>query len=118
MGQTVEGKTIEQSLLDAYKAQLSTYDALLSVKDAQVAFLEAQIKGLKLGLDQYKSKHQDSTGLTAKEREEIAKLSKEIMDQPAEELEWPDGLSIVLEVGGPNMREELSRILGTPTRKE
>ena len=85
MYKTVEEKTVDEQLLDAYKAQVSTYVRLLEVKDAQVAFLKAQIKGLKLELDQYKSKHQDSTGLTTKEREEIAKLSKEIMDESEEE---------------------------------
>lgn len=91
MHKPVEEKTVDELLLDAYKAQVSTYVRLLEVKDAQVAFLEAQIKGLKLELEQYKNtevKPIDSTGLTTKEREEIAKLSKEIMDEePRERIE-------------------------------
>ena len=82
MYKPVEEKTVDQLLLDAYKAQVSTYVKLLEVKDAQVDFLEERIRDLEMKLNRYKC---DNTGLTAKEREEIAKLSKEIMDESEEE---------------------------------
>ena len=113
MYKPVEHKTVEEQLIDAYKAQLSTYDALLSVKDAQVAFLEAQVKGLKLELDQYKRNHQNSTGLTAKEREEIAKLSKEIMEEePREVNEWPEEINMTIEIDDKKVREVILSALG------
>lgn len=114
MYKPVEHKTVDEQLIDAYKAQLSTYDALLSVKDAQVAFLEARIKGLQLELDQYKSKHQRSTGLTAKEREEIAKLSKEIMDEPVSENEWPEEVTLEIDIEDFNktLRKALTHAFG------
>lgn len=46
----------------------------------------------KVDIDSLTDFERSSKGLTAKEREEIAKLSKEIMDQSEEESEWPDGL--------------------------
>lgn len=85
MYKPVEHKTVDEQLIDAYKAQVSTYVRLLEVKDAQVASLEERIKDLEMKLNRYNC---DNTGLTAKEREEIAKLSKEIMDEePRERIE-------------------------------
>lgn len=85
MYKPVEEKTVEEQLIDAYKAQVSTYVRLLEVKDAQVASLKERIRDLEMKLNHYKC---DNTGLTAKEREEIAKLSKEIMDEePRERIE-------------------------------
>lgn len=85
MYKPVEHKTVEELLIDAYKAQVSTYVRLLEVKDAQVASLEERIRDLEMKLNRYNC---DNTGLTAKEREEIAKLSKEIMDEePRERIE-------------------------------
>lgn len=111
MGQTVEGKTVDEQLIDAYKAQVSTYVRLLEVKDAQVASLEERIRDLEMKLNRYKC---DNTGLTAKEREEIAKLSKEIMDEPLDENEWPEEMTIEfgLEDFSKTLREALTRAFG------
>ena len=97
MYKTVEEKTVDEQLLDAYKAQVSTYVRLLEVKDAQVALLKTHIEGLEKELEQCRVKHQSSTGLTTKEREEIAKLSKEIMDESLEGNEWPEEMTIEIE---------------------
>lgn len=94
MYKTVEEKTVDEQLLDAYKAQVSTYVRLLEVKDAQVASLEERIRDLEMKLNRYKC---DNTGLTAKEREEIAKLSKEIMDEPLEENECLEEVTLEID---------------------
>lgn len=106
MYKPVEHKTVDELLLDAYKAQVSTYVRLLEVKDAQVASLEERIKDLEMKLNRYKC---DNTGLTAKEREEIAKLSKEIMDESEEESEWPE--EVTLEIDFDSFKSNLKDVI-------
>lgn len=183
MYKPIEHKTVEELLLDAYKAQVSTYVRLLEVKDAQVASLEERIRDLEMKLDQCNNTEvrpqesfgekvrllrqerkltmkelgekvgltesaigmiergernpsfpklcdiarffkvdidsltdveRSSTGLTAKEREEIEKLSKEIMDEPTEENEWPEEMTIEfnLEDFNKTLREALTSAFG------
>lgn len=97
MYKTEEEMTVQELLLDAYKDQITTYVRLLSIKDEQVALLKGHIEGLEKELEQCRVKHQSSTGLTAKEREEIAKLSKEIIDQPLEENECIEEVTLEID---------------------
>lgn len=114
MYKTDEEMTVQELLLDAYKDQITTYMRLLSIKDEQVALLKIHIQGLEKDLEQCRVKHQNSTGLTAKEREELAKLSKEIMDESLEENEWPEEMTIELELKDFNktLREALTCAFG------
>lgn len=66
----------------------------------------------KVDIDSLTDVERISTGLTAKEREEIAKLSKEIMDEPLEENEWPEEMTITFQIDEKEIGKIVSSALG------